>query len=342
MTNKRTKGSCILILFVFVGASSLRVTSVCGDPGSPARTRVIEAASGSKKTAAYRELFLNATAEEMRAFEADSDTSIALQAAWERARVLVPFGDDRDKGDAEIRLDAADELFEVDREALGQFVRAAEKRLCVPIPGWWKRTLAENFAYDTGHIGFESAHDLFEMYFRRVDGKPFPLVIERSTRMTSEGTKVVLQCRSTKSAPMVIEKKGGWQAIATSCHCKTLVYAGYGDAGYPYPLICRDIETNREQWSTTVWGLWGDKAAPAAGAFWHLAMIREAEGIVAVFGVGFSGAYIEGFRMEDGASAFRFSSNYWMGEGKGPIRPVQFRNVLPAKPEGDEPRENER
>jgi len=242
---------------------------------------------------AYRKLFTRFGLAGLPALMEDSDTSIALQAAWEFHRKVV-----RRPRPIEYRTD-----WILDKEELKSFLRVVAKRLGSQPPNWWRVALLNADAFPGQHHAFFLLEKPPETAKARV---------ERETVLISEGTKSIRMAKSD------FERAGRWPSLEAP------PVAHFGPdfsfvtrptfRGYPFNLFAFDSATDAHLWTATVWAARRGMSTGNRGE--NPVEIRRSGAIVLVYGCESHGLYLEGFDARTGACKFRFCSCYWFNNSE--------------------------
>jgi hypothetical protein len=96
--------------------------------------------------------------------------------------------------------------------------------------------------------------------------------------------------------------------ISALTSTKCVYVAVHDNPSRPYQLACLDRVSGKIIWKSEVWGTsW---VCAGTGVYFMILAIVEQDNRVIVFGWGFSGMNVEGFRVDDGSNLFRFSTSY--------------------------------
>jgi hypothetical protein len=257
--------------------------------------QVLNARGGLETSKAYRTLFSTVRTDGIRRLQDHTNDGIALQAAWEEVRLTVPEKEPK-------------KTVRPDSHRLAWFIGFVAGRLRVRVPQWWQEVVLDSRANRRDNIYFEKPE--VNPYHRAgLDEVRCP----RDTTLKREGDKIVLRV-GKDSLPIpedLLHKSddGGVRcnvsALFTPAQCYVAVH---GNSGYGFELTCIDRSSAKVRWKTDVWGAWWGGVTGPEGHMW--VSVMEHENCVLVFGAASMGIHIEGFRPDNGANLFRFSSSY--------------------------------
>jgi len=219
-----------------------------------------------------------------------ADPTIALAAAWERARrSLVGV--------------VSDEVVSPVSFEIGRFLGSVEARVGCPIPPVWEATVRSSVAADWGVVG-----DSFPNGFKQ-------LAIDRKKALSErplhrEGNRWFVDYGS-QSVMLPAEVGSGPVDFATVQSTPQAAYVAlYGWLPIRYRLFAVDGSAANPAWSTNVWADGG--LFDYTGVHWHIVEIRASENEVAVFGSSTTAVYVEVFDKKSGENRIRFSSAYFV------------------------------
>lgn len=249
---------------------------------------------------AYERLFDDAGPTGLKDLEQDADTSIALQAAWERHRKIA-----KRATPVEGRPD-----WVFDQSAIEGFLRVATQRLQDEPPAWWAALLKHGETIPEKHI------DIFDQY-GEIPGLLFP----ESPIVETDGTEVLLKLEGEDQTIRAHKEELDWihffpegdsfsdtPAVALSGD-KLSFIARPSIAGVPFRMVCVGSRTGRSLWEATIWA--ARRSIIIGPASPGPVEIHQQEGTVIVYGCGTHAMYAEGFDATTGTCRFRFCTSGW-------------------------------
>ncbi len=293
-----------LVMCVFVAALNNQNVEQTG-PAPELRSEVLKHLYGGelgawKTRGAYERLFDDAGPAGLEDLEQDVDTSIALQAAWERYRKIT-----KRATPIEGRPD-----WVFDQSAVEDFLRVAAQRLQDEPPAWWVALLKAGETIPEKHI------DLFDQY-GEIPAALFP----DTPTVEVKGAEVLFKLGRADRSIMAHKEEldqihffpevgdiSDIQAVALSGDKLSFV-ARPSIAGVPFRMVCVGSRTGRSLWEATVWAarrgiIFG---SPEPGPV----EIHQQDNTVIVYGCGAHAMYAEGFDVKTGSCRFRFCTSCW-------------------------------
>lgn len=275
------------------------------------RQKVIDAKSPIASGKAYKKLFLRLGQNGLNDLFDDTNTGIALQAAWHHKLVVAPrWGKEPQSGYGPGLLKSNDAQ---------RFFGFLEGRTGLEIPDWWQ-TEGDfpNLQIETEHerkLGPDIGPGL------KLEGSlhlPHYFEIEQIDR----GLQLVaFKGRGEHERAFVLRQetfaeglKIAGSRITSDCHVqvdKDQTVLSFANAfGDPSPLLCFDSKSGELRWAKKVWAL-GNMIGGATGQWPSRLQMNVTDKNVVVWGAGVFGRYVESFNKKTGKPSFRFSTNYW-------------------------------
>lgn len=270
---------------------------------------------------AYERLFADRGPASLEELEQDADTSISLQAAWERHRKVTKR--------APPLQGRPDWVF--DQPAIEEFLRVAAKRLRDQPPAWWATLLKGGESIPEKHI------DLFDKYGEIPDS-----LLPSSPNVETHGEEVVLTSGNDSSKIRAHKEEldqihfflngcnfNDIPAVALSGEKLSFV-ARPTIAGVPFRMVCVGSRTGRSLWEATVWA--ARRSIIFGPARPGPVEIHQQDNTVIVYGSGAHAMYAEGFDVKTGTCRFRFCTSGWglCRLGHDPQRPEQHASTAIA------------
>jgi hypothetical protein len=272
---------------------SMGCTGVLAAPPDD-RTGALKSAQGSlgrspaEAAAFFRNVFKDASSDDLSKLRENSSPSISIRSAWETvARTISEKQTERPTT--------------VDRSALSWFLGFVEGRIRVSPPHEWQELVYTARSFSRSKLGF-GANNLNWGY--KEIGAGFRG--QAGLKVSSAGAGFVLTTNSS-SVHLRRELLGEKRWLSYLANDGKLYLASHDDFCLPYKLFCVDMATGKLQWESRVWAAGGLVNYEGTGG--HSVQLTMAGDSVIVFGIGTDAAYIEEFRASDGAVSFRFSTS---------------------------------
>lgn len=264
--------------------------------GGDARDAVIDAKDSLAKGRAYRSFFEATTLPELKSLLRDSDTGIALQAAWELAR--VPKRKARGPG----RTD-----WTYDPRAVSEFLTAFKNRTHADVPEWWSKGVLDIDLFPGQHHAFVAT--LPPKYHKSVTDA----FISEGVELTNDDglltfTKGALHVTPNDKLLRTNIMGAERVAAAFSGDAAFLAPHGYGSGGMFYQMACVDLRSGSTKWVVPLWA--AGRMGIAGMGNHHVEVVSDSNQVV-VYGMESHGAYAEAFDLKDGHVLFRFCTCYW-------------------------------
>jgi hypothetical protein len=265
----------------------------------------------------FRALFSGLNGDQLYALRFDANKAIGLQAAWEFVRRTA---------NEEVRRIESHRI-KLDAPGVWAFLGFAEGKLNCQLPNWWKQGIAEGV--------LEQVDDTLIPYADKSDDEvhiPYVLIDEKY--WLPRGMILVEQIRPRiqiiakddrfeipeKLLKRVLEQSN-WEG---NVYCNVLRVAEgrflltvHGPYPEPYKLFClvagakpTGSEPPAVEWESEVWVGHSAGISYSGGVPRHYSTLLLDGEEVLVVGLSPESAYIEGFRLKDGKSSFRFSTSY--------------------------------
>ncbi|HJZ56210.1 MAG TPA: hypothetical protein VKE74_14685 [Gemmataceae bacterium] len=280
-----------------LGLLSLLVVdrSAAAQPETPKalREQVLKAASARVKAEAYQKWFQEVGRAGLPELTKDTDTGIALQAAWEvhkkPAKRPQPL---------ELRTDDV-----YDPAELGKFLAFLKDRTKAPVPTWWAERVVDVDLFPGRHHGFDGRGG------PKLRGSKAGIVVPEGVELERrEGTLTysvggrAVEFPADVFAPYFVDILTGLVGEKQS------VVAGYvRGGGFEFSLAGFEGKGGKPTWKGEVWAA----GRVLGGNAFHRAELTQAGDTVFVFGVESHGAYLEAFDIPSGECRFRFCTGYW-------------------------------
>jgi hypothetical protein len=264
------------------------------------RARVLAATYGPMAGKAYREYFEHVGRARLQEHLKDRDTGIALQAAWEVHKHPVV----RAKP-IEYRTDHI-----YDRMELEKFVTFLKERTRAPVPRWWPRAIVDVDVFPGKHHAFSFEHSDPPKMREAWLGTYVP----EGAKLAAAGDRLVYTAsgRTIRFKPEFgVEALDGVSALIGEKRSLLALHSTGG--GFSFPLSDLETRGRRPLWKTEVWAAGRDILA---GAGFHAVELREANGLVYVFGGESHGMYLEALDAATGRCRYRFCSCYWFNHSE--------------------------
>lgn len=296
-----------------MGASRSVVTTFCvcfaamatvGSPDDILPTELKEQATLLVKLSSSNEPrpvsveFLHAASEsDLQRLEVHAHRSVAIAAAWERVRRVLP-------------RDSVDDTSPNSRYAVYRFAGFLEGRLRVQVPQPWLEAILTASVTSQDRTVFLSTPDELMSEHHLVNEVQMPV----STTVTDRGggMSVRLGEQESKLPPQLVVALGrsDWSTMAEPVFlADTCIIALYSYVALPYTLYCIRTEDGGVQWTRNVWAANRKLHYQGPTAF-HRVWVLATESTVVVFGIAFDAAYVEEFTLTEGENICRFSSSF--------------------------------
>jgi hypothetical protein len=266
-------------------AALMLSTTPAADPLEAKIQEVLNAPDLIHARLAFRSLFEAAGDSGLARLKTHANDSIAIQAAWREVLLTVP----EKKGN---------EVYRPAQHRLNWFIGFLEGRARLKLPAWWQEAVLDAEAHRRGNVYFRSRLPLQQTGIQYV----FAPV---GTNLEKVNGKIVLSVGKESLAipDSVLRSWGDVSALMTPERCYVAAHEG---VGYHYDLACIDRKSQKPVWKSRVWATWsGGASGPRR---YSSVTVTEQDGRIVVFGISGSGAYVEGFKGEDGRNLFRFST----------------------------------
>ena len=284
----------------------LAIVSPCRADPEPTvaalRDAVVRAADRSEAYAAYKAYFQRLGPAGIRASTTDTDTGIALQAAWEAHK--KPAKRPRPVPGRE------DEVF--DPAELAKFVAFLTDRTKAPVPDWWARVVVDvDLVLGKYHVfpAVRPEHGAVGPNLRRSKAGN---LVPRGAELERDGERLVYTAGGRLVAfdpEAVTHFLTEFDRFAGLLGEKRAVIACYPDVGVGYRLVAFASGGGKPVWEAPVWARhqWLARSGPEG---LHRVELREHGGVIYLFGAG-DGVYLEAFEAATGKCRFRFNTANW-------------------------------
>jgi hypothetical protein len=300
-------------MITFSGYSKPSVPEEAGPPvpdGEISRQYLLGVKNPRDAGKAFSRYFKKLNRQQLQNAKLDSDTSIALHAAWVLHTASNPLG----KPDPH------------------RFLGFVEGRTGLRIPPRWEVAIIEDALQSYPDILFEELDSYWpSCSFMTRDGRHF------STRPTlgrpsaiglrapadtdlqqDRGRIVITQGNASIKMPKAIFDEIRQRGLADYC-CVLIgpeksYLALYDYLASPFSLVCFDTQQGTILWQKQAWGLGLLKASTGPNGS-HLEMVVTADQVT-LFGNDITHEYVEAFDIRNGTPRFRFSTNWWRFHGE--------------------------
>lgn len=281
------------------------VLLVCGAQGlqikhegyAEQRAAVLAAQGDEARSSAYRKLFEMVSYRELAAMKHDPDLGIALQAAWEQARVGVPR-----QAKMAGRIDTV-----YSPETMGRFVEFLNEKVGTKPPAWFKDGLLNTDYFPGQHHAFGRSK-VGPSYSASGSDRE----VNDGSLLTISGDKVTIarKGKSVDSTEKLVGLDRMSERVAVECADGLFLCAVHGNysGGYPYKLVALDEKSGLQKWQADVWAA---RRGGSTGIGHHDVSMVVDEKAVTLFGMESHGAYVESFELSTGKPIFRFCTSYW-------------------------------
>jgi hypothetical protein len=242
--------------------------------------------------------FLHSASEsDLQHLEADSHRTVAIAAAWERVRRVLP----RDSG--------VDTLTG-SRDAVYRFAGFLEGRLRVRVPELWLKAVLTASVTSQDLATFQTTHDdlMSEHHFTKEVQMPV------STNVVDQdgGLSIRVGRQESRLPPQFVAafRQSHWSTIAEPVFSAgTCIIALYEYVPVPYTLYCIRTDGGGIQWTREVWAANRGVHYQGPSAL-HRVWLLTTESTVVVFGIASDAAYVEEFTLAEGENTCRFSTSH--------------------------------
>jgi hypothetical protein len=237
------------------------------------RREVLAARDSAEKGEAYQAMIGQLQPQTLKRLEHDPDDGIALKAVYGSSTVC------RDPWTPLAAKEAED------------FAMLLARRTSLEPPAWWIRVFAKRESFG----GPDSAPQIIVTR----DGED--LLIERGkerVRVSSPPFKAPSEDEAINAAIATFDSQRAYAAMSPI-------------DGSTFPLVCVAVGTGQILWQSDVWALGFDNVSAWGGPIYHVAEIKVHGDLVAVWGNGIGGSYVEAFDAKTGKNRLRFCTEFW-------------------------------
>lgn len=244
---------------------------------------------------------------DLRLLMYDVDSNIAIRACWETHRTLVWTRErpNREYNNASSQvgrlvLDVEDAQF---------FIGFIEGRLRLRVPQWWREDLRESklsrqvFQYEGTDIS-------------PIDGGMI-LWHDKKISLQRKGENIEVRKHDGLIPVSFLELKrlsrqGILDHVAVTSDERDTYIAIHSTIGTCFPLLAIDNSTKTIRWRRDVWALGVNNLVAVSGIWYHNVESVSNEMIIAIFGSGTGGCYVEAFEIRTGRPVVRIATNNWL------------------------------
>jgi hypothetical protein len=264
------------------------------------RDRVLKVEDAGEARAAYRALFKRLDAAGLQDLTKDTDTGIALQAAWEAHRKLIKRP--RPVPDRE------DEMF--DPAEAAKFLAFLKDRTKAPVPDWWATLIVDSDLVIGKFQAFPAIRRGHEPVGPKVRKSKIGHLVPKGAELERDGERLVYSAggRLVAFDPEYTNRPLAWDRFTAILGDKQTVVARYPDIPLSFWLVAFPGGGGKPIWRAGVWALYEGDLATSGGEGSDRVELRIQGGLVYVFGASFAGMFLEAFEEQTGKCQFRFNS----------------------------------
>jgi hypothetical protein len=274
-------------------------TSVAAEPAPPPRPVVRLKETPDEQAKAYKQLFERVGKSGLMGLCKDEDTSLALQAAWETHKKLIP-------GDPQgVRRRRGYPQHTYDPKEMNKFVAFCKERTRGPFPDWWADRLLD-LAVSEGqfHLCWGADSKLGEL--TKIEFPTHVWFVRKGVDLALNGRGYTYKAGGmsidiTKPTGTCLADAPG-KTVTCLATYTSIMSRRFDIAGF-------ETKSGKRLWVSEVWAL--DRTVHAGPSSEHRVELVTRGSTIYVFGAALQGLYAEAFDLETGHCLFRFCTSYW-------------------------------
>ncbi|MCH7603617.1 MAG: hypothetical protein IIB54_12705 [Planctomycetes bacterium] len=262
-------------------------------PEDEAIQRLRNAETPRELAKCYQQIFGEATIEQLKEFESQSDYHLAIPAGWELLRRTLP-------------KKRRDDIIYHDEKALSKFLDSVEDHIKVDVPSAWRKAVLSAQLPGRSDIWYVMPQFLkIPHAFIEDEQGSRPATL----RSADEGFEFVTEDEiEIWKVPLLERPMPPHPCARLEVTKESLFFARYPFVPIPFDLQAMDRKSGKVVWSTQVWAA-GDFTG-YRGPHWHYVDFVVKDEMLIVFGLSVGSMYIEKFDVKTGKNLFRFNQIY--------------------------------